>query len=258
MEFDGDFRIRRDRETIVLEIKGVARFAISGGARIDTQIEPEADADVVHAYLLGMAFAFMLSQRGWLVFHGAAAAIGPSGVAILGRRGAGKSTLAAALLRARHALLADDILALEPNGAGAFRIVPGYAQIKVPPNSAFLLEQASPCFERNISPFGKTVARLNRGGKALPVPLVRAYILEQGEETSLEAIAPMDAAIELAPHWFPTQYGKDAILALGPQRLLGECAALARTARVRRLRRPMRFDSLEGAVAAIEHDLAIE
>lgn len=69
-------------------------------------------AYLVEIQLLGTVLALWLHRRGVPILHAAAVGMGESAAAFAGVKGAGKSTLAAAAVAGGHALLADDLLAL--------------------------------------------------------------------------------------------------------------------------------------------------
>ena len=81
--------------------------------------------------LLGMVYTLWLEQRGVPVLHGSAAVVGGIGAAFLTASGAGKSSLAAACVHAGHALLTEDLLALDGT-AGR----PGYPMLRLWPEQA--------------------------------------------------------------------------------------------------------------------------
>ena len=93
---------------------GVGRFLAVGGERIEFCREMGADPLSVEQFLHGGIRAALISQRGGLPLH--AACLVPPGskeaVAIGGRRGAGKSTMCAELVRRGWSLLGDDLTAL--------------------------------------------------------------------------------------------------------------------------------------------------
>lgn len=96
-----------------------AQFAVSvdGTDIVGWPLEGNHADDVGHA-LLTQVLPRVLSHRGRLVLH-ASAVVGPRGaIAILGRGGAGKSTLAAACLQDGVDVVADDCLALRHGDDG--------------------------------------------------------------------------------------------------------------------------------------------
>ena len=76
----------------------------------------------------------MIAQRGEMVVHGAAARIDGRLALFLGDSGQGKSTLAAALHRAGHAVLSDDCVLLRPGNKGV-ALLPTYPSLRLLPDS---------------------------------------------------------------------------------------------------------------------------
>ncbi len=77
------------------------------------------------------------------LMHGSAVAVGDAGVLILGRSGAGKSSLAIELIALGAALVADDQVLLEPKGEGLLMSAPANLQGMIEARQLGLLAQ--PC-----------------------------------------------------------------------------------------------------------------
>jgi len=134
-------------------------------------------------YLLGPIFGFILRLRGFTALHASAAVINGYAVAFVGGGGAGKSTIVAALARAGHRILSDDIAVLE-EASGIFRIKPSYPHIRLWPDSVSILfggADALPKLVPSCDWWDKRFLDLERDGfyfhdEALPVRFT--YILE--------------------------------------------------------------------------------
>lgn len=85
-----------------------------------------SDQDIC-TFLLGSAVGALLIQRGILVLHGSSMEKDGQAIVCLGHSGAGKSTLAYALLQQGWRLLADDLVAVNPDGL----VLPGIPRIKL-------------------------------------------------------------------------------------------------------------------------------
>lgn len=96
-------------DRLVLHVPNIARFLIMSGQDILVDSLPGADEREAITFLLGSAFGILLHQRGHLVLHGSAVAVGDKAVLFCGASGAGKSTLAAALVKQGFPLVSDDI-----------------------------------------------------------------------------------------------------------------------------------------------------
>ncbi len=155
-------------------------------------------------YLLGPIFGFILRIRGFTALHASAAIINGYAVAFIGRGGAGKSTIVAALARAGHGVLSDDIAVLEET-SGTFRIKPSYPQIRLWPGSVSILfgtKDALPKLVPSSDWWDKCFLDLERDGfyfhgEALPVRFT--YILEPRSTNVRIARADVIPSIEAFP-----------------------------------------------------------
>jgi hypothetical protein len=100
-------------------VPSVARFLVRQGNEIAFAVEDGVDDDDVAVYLLGSAFGILLHQRGHLVLHASAIAVNGKAVLFCGPAGAGKSTLAAALVKSGYAFLNDDVCHIVVDSEGA-------------------------------------------------------------------------------------------------------------------------------------------
>jgi hypothetical protein len=164
-----------------LAVEGVGRFRVSDGRRIAWSRWNGAVADQeLRTYLLGSAVGAVLIQRGMLVLHGNALAKGGRAIVCLGASGAGKSTLAYALMRQGWRLLADDLVAITPDG----RVLPGIPRIKLwnDAAAAFGLDAAAlPVIHRSDRPgawkvlvMGDPILRDEQGAR-----LAALYLLDR-------------------------------------------------------------------------------
>jgi hypothetical protein len=111
-----------------LQIWDVGHFRILGGQQIGwCPAQPGLSPAELRTYLLGSAFGALLIQRGLLVLHGNALERDGRAIVCLGASGAGKSTLACALMQQGWRLLADDLVAITPEGM----VLPGIPRIKL-------------------------------------------------------------------------------------------------------------------------------
>ena len=90
-----------------------------------------ADLGDLCPYVLSSGFAAICIQRGLLLLHASAVAIGDGAVAFAGPKGAGKSTLLGAFVGAGHAALADDMSLIETRSDQTAHLwaVPGYLRL---------------------------------------------------------------------------------------------------------------------------------
>jgi hypothetical protein len=116
------------RGDLRLSIDDIGCFRITGGERIawHRQHSGVSDQDI-STFLLGSAVGALLIQRGSFVLHGNALEKDGKAIVCMGHSGAGKSTLAYALMQQGWRLLADDLVAVSPDGL----VLPGIPRIKL-------------------------------------------------------------------------------------------------------------------------------
>ena len=154
-------------------------------------------------YLVGPILAAALRLRGDYSLHASAVRFARGAVAFAGPHGAGKSTLAAALGRAGHAVVADDILRLtnhdglwmaHPFG-GILRLWP--SGVKTVFGDQELLEPITPTWDKRALPIGATGVP----GVADALPLSAVVFLVGSDTESmplLERLSPAASHARLA------------------------------------------------------------
>lgn len=171
-----------------LKVEGIGRYWISGGVRISWWREHEGVSDQdIRTFLLGSAVGALLIQRGLLVLHGNALEKNGESIVCLGQSGAGKSTLAYALLQQGWRLLADDLVAISPDGL----VLPGIPRIKLWHDAA----QAFGLDPDQLVPIRQGMYKYLLTGEALsrasePVPLRALYLLHQRRDPVIDAEEP--------------------------------------------------------------------
>ena len=210
---------------------------------------------LVDIALLGMVYALWLEQRGVPVLHGSAAVVGGVGAAFLAASGAGKSSLAAACVHAGHALLTEDLLALDGTSGR-----PGYPMLRLWPEQAerFVgegwaeLDRARPDTAKLRVPVEALGGSLWLG----PAPLGRLYLPARearGCSIRSEPVPPQEALIALVQHSFlPREVHR---WGLQPARLAA-FARLTAAVPVSRLHYPSGYDVLPEVVAFVDAELA--
>lgn len=98
---------------VLLRHPGLVRVLAQDGRRVTVQPEPGAPPERVAVVVLHAMVPAVLVQQGRYCLHASAARVGSGVVAVCGPKGAGKSTVAAALRERGHAVAADDALPIE-------------------------------------------------------------------------------------------------------------------------------------------------
>jgi hypothetical protein len=94
----------------LLQMGDVGCFRVAEGRAVTMDLVATHTAGALQTAILGTVLGVLCYQRGLLPLHASAVMIDGYAVALGGRRGAGKSTLAAMLARRGHVLLSDDIV----------------------------------------------------------------------------------------------------------------------------------------------------
>jgi hypothetical protein len=239
-------------EEAYLSFGPAGRFLIRGGREIVADPVPGADERVLRTVILGPALGALLYQRGRLPLHASAVAL-PGGVAaFVGEKGEGKSTMAAAMYSRGYPLVADDVTALDLDGAGRPTVFPAYPQLRLWPGAAVSLGDDLARLPRLDSLSDKRGRQALREFSPVPRPLRRVYVLCRGEHPEIEHLRPQEALVELVRY----TYGRRLLQMVNSPRHFLKCAGVVNGASVCRLRRPHSFATLSEVVRLVEEDCA--
>lgn len=231
----------------------LGEFRILGTDRITVSLRPDADLRLLEHPLTGPVLAMLLHRRGLLVLHASAVSVAGRAVALLGDKGAGKSTTAGALLRAGHGLLSDDVVAIDLDAGEAPLILPAFGQIKLTETASAALALRAEIRERLHPSIAKRPHVLAGGTVAGPVPAAALFVLERGEPHGIAPLAGGTAVAQLVRFSYAMRFGRSATPPEMAARHLRLCAQLASRAEVARLRVPDGLERLETAVRDIEN-----
>lgn len=161
-------------EAFLLHVPQVAKFLINNGNEIIIEAVPGVDEQSLAVFLLGPCFAALLIQRNFFVLQGTVLkAKGGQGIAILGRSGTGKSTLAAAFLRKGYLLISEDICAINSQ----LHVMPGFPQLSLWFHTIWSRCKKAPWFKRIRPGIEKYAIPLKHKFYANPLPLNTIFIL---------------------------------------------------------------------------------
>ena len=191
---------------LAVEFPGWATFEVSR-SEVVLLADDTDDPDLVIHLLLDHVLPRVVALRGDLMLH-AAGAVGPSGRAhvLLGKTGAGKSTIVAALVASGWPMLDDDGIRVT-DADDEFRAIPGTAGVRLLPDSATaVLPNVQP--GRPVSD-GNPKRRFTIDGQRLrmaakPAPIAGLYLLESSDtpEPSVERLGFADALSTITEHGF--------------------------------------------------------
>jgi hypothetical protein len=224
----------------------------AAGTRVGCTWPAELTLEDASTYLLGPVCGLLLRLRGVTCLHASAVRIGAGAVLVCGPAGAGKSTTAAALAARGHAVLADDVCALDETPSGV-HVRPAYPQLRLWPDAARALygEAAElPALTPNWDKRYLDLSGLPGAFLDRPLPVSAVYVLA-GRETEraprLEPVSAGERVMALVANtymgWLPdvaaqgrdlARYGRMArgvpvVLAVphaDPARLPGLCAMI--------------------------------
>jgi len=230
---------------IVAAWKEVGAFRMERGSRIVVQPDKGVQPNVLRLFLLGTCLAIALQQRSLAVFHASAIATPMGAMIFVGKKGAGKSSLAAAFEAAGFPFLSDDLAVIDFSQNPAV-VLSGFPHVKLWPDSAELLYGGKGLarLRDEVEKFG----RILRPVPPMAVPLYRVFLLDEGQELLLEPEPPQKALVELMAHWYGARFGRELFEALGAQQHLQQCAMLVKQAEVFRFYRPNNLQLLPSHV----------
>lgn len=164
----------------------------------------------VATLLLGTVLGCVLRVRGVTCLHSSVVIVEDRAIAILGVKGAGKSTTAAALAQQGQPILSDDIAALLERET-TFFVQPGYPSLRLHEEVAIELygsceglptiwSQPVPWSSKRYLPLSKDDTPFPQQ----PIPLAAVYVLGkrnlEAQVVSIEAIPPATSLLTLMPH----------------------------------------------------------
>ena len=200
-----------------------ARMLASRGRRIVVQLGPGIALAIVRPYLLGSGLGAILHQRAVLPLHASVVETEHGCVALMGHRGAGKSTLAAFIASNGGVALADDICAVTFADGQPFAS-PSRQRFKLADDAAEHLGLDSSDAER--LPGGKLLFALRTTDDDLPSALRAIFVLASAATGAVRRLDGTEALAALVEYTFRPRH----VVGLGIEREhLQRCAALAAT-----------------------------
>lgn len=169
--------------TCRFQVPEVATYLIDPSAQrvvIDPVLPP--DAPDIRVFLLGTVFGILCFRRGLLPLHASCVRVGERAIALAGPSGMGKSTLAAALLRRGHAVLADDVTVLDVTAPEAPRVLPSFPRLKLWRDAAARLDISIQGLERSRVALDKYHLPVSDAFCAEPLPLSAVFHLNSAAQ----------------------------------------------------------------------------
>lgn len=231
----------------VVEIAGVMRLVMRQGKTVHYARTPGAQDDDLALYLGGTALGALMHQRGEIVLHASAVAVGDGAVLFCGASGAGKSTLAAALVAAGYAHVADDFSVLRFGADGRALIAPDGRHHRLWQTA---LDGLAISGRRGAAVQGRLdkffVEPSIRCAEMLPVSAI--YELAEGDAPAITPAKPFEIVRMLQHH----AYRPTLVALMRQQRLYFDATTrIAAMCGCYRFTRPLRFDCLDESIAQL-------
>lgn len=201
----------------------------------------------VTAILIGCIIGTALRLQGKICLHSSVIKVDNCAIAIIGAKGAGKSTTAAALAKQGYPILADDI-AVVTDCSNSFLVQPGYPRLRLWKSAVNQLYGDEKGLSRVFSQTDKHFLELNQdkvsawGFHNQPLPLAAIYVLGERQQflaaPSIETIIPQLGVMQLITHRYPQS------LQLERDMFFRELAILGRLAQIVPMRHLHRGDNL--------------
>jgi hypothetical protein len=121
---------QNEENQLFLYWKGIAAFRATGGNLL--WVSPETDDEnLISLFTVSEALGLILFQRGYFLLHASSVMVGDEAWCFMGTPGAGKSTTAAAFIKAGCKLLSDDLTAIGFDSEGVAWVIAAYPQLKI-------------------------------------------------------------------------------------------------------------------------------
>ena len=215
----------------------------------------------VTAILIGCVIGTALRLQRKLCLHSSVINIDNRAVAIIGAKGAGKSTTAAALAKRGYPILADDIAVLADCG-DAFLVQPGYPRLRLWKPAVNALYGSEKDLSRVFQQTDKHFVELNQNpGSAWhfhsqPLPLAAIYVLGERQQSpyapSLDTLSPQVGLMHLLTHRYPQNLKLEIDEQAREFSVLGR---LAKTVPVRSLHRENNLAKLSEVCDLVANDI---
>jgi hypothetical protein len=232
---------------------GIGSFSISNGNSILIDPMPGVAEKDLRPFLLGNAFGALIFQRGHLVLHGSAVAVGNQAIVFLSHSGQGKSTMAAALV-SQFPLITDDIVAIGSTASNPV-VFSAFPRLKLHPEAGKAIQYEFELISQPNTSGEKILTRPTGRFAGESFPLKRIYILEKGDSIDFQDLKPQEAILELIRY----TYTLGALRAkVNIARHFSQCADVVGKISTRRLIRPFDFKTLPAVIRGIHEDLKVD
>lgn len=238
---------------ILIDLPAKVKLLIRNGCEVVIDAPLETDREVLRAYVLGAAMAFVLRQRGLMVLHASCVARDAAdswceAIAFLGGSGWGKSTLASAFHQQGYRLMTDDVMALRLDTATP-EVVPSFPEVKLLPDAMMAVGVQTDAMPLLHSLSHKQIKRLETRFAQTPVPLKHLFVLRAGDFNQIQPLSCAQAFSELIQHSRATKMLHDQTCQV---QHFHQCSRLAKEVPMAYLQRPRSLEQLPQLIKFIE------
>lgn len=236
----------------------VGRFEIFGVSRVEYALCADTDPSLASFPILGPVFGLLLHLRGLLVLHASALVLEAGAVILLGDKGAGKSTTAAAMIAADLKLMSDDLVVIRHDDAGQFTVLPSFPQLKLTEKtmSAFAQSRVGPSAGPHAL-LGKHILALPDSFSNAPASAATAVVLRRGAAASISDLSKPEALNAILKFSYASRYDLTKLSKSIAARHLSLCAQFVAAVRVGLLTVPSEISELGSAVALLKREFAV-
>ena len=242
------YLLRSSPDEAVFVYPSVGAVLVRGGREIWVDLFPRTDETTLTPLILGTGMSVLLTQRGLTVLHASCVLIGDSAVAFVGRKGDGKSVMAASLAHSDCPLISDDVTALDLAG-DPISVLPAARQIRLLPDALNSLGVDAAALPKVYASSPKRIWRAAATDLPPTVPLRRIYVLAQADQVGIEPLAPVDAFVQLLRHAYLSRWSS---LAHQTPDHFQNVSALANRVPVFRLSRPHNFAQMPDLIRQLK------
>lgn len=242
------FTFSERRQVIVLPL--VAAFVIEGSDTVLVEPKAGVSVDILAVPFLGPVLAILLHLRGKFILHGSAISHNGKAYGFVGDKGAGKSTLAAMLLKNPGVqLLTDDLLVV----TDSLQVLCGYQQLKLSDEALGHSNRESFTVRPPpIEEFPKHQVLLEADGPIESVAIGGLFELVRGKQCQIEDVTMVEAIRVLLRFSYISRFSKRAINEHEKQELFRMTTKIAATNRVKRIYVPDGIGALDQVISTLE------
>jgi hypothetical protein len=159
----------------------------------------------IESILVGPALGAILRLRGVVCLHSSVINIDGKAVAFIGKKRAGKSTMAATFVKNGYNAVADDVAAII--NENSYRVVPGYPKVRLRPQSLSAIHNGNAeDYQQVYTNRDSRYTDITNSFEAGPLPLGAIYVLNPmsgiGETPQIEPLDATQKMVEVMPHLF--------------------------------------------------------